>query len=247
MDGAKSVPSALVRGDDSKPVLSLCVMEPFMPGNAVGGQMFEGMTVAKGGEYFCYLGYVHIGMVTPLTENAQGFVDVLAAIGEEEIVFIHADCHAMMSKMPDYGIEVPFKVTHIVEYMRDYLKAHPDNITPLNRKIAYQRPCASRHSGEVEPALDELFELIGVERVARKYDRESAQCCGSLFSRIYPEKMLPLVEANIRDAVDAGAEAMVFLCPLCMGGLAKPAAAEGMKPIFITELVRMALGEVPFP
>jgi Fe-S oxidoreductase len=247
MDAGGTMPSALIRGDDSRPALSLCVMEPFMPGDAVGGQMFEGMTVAKGGDYFCYLGYVHIGMESPLREHAQGFIDTLAAIGAKEIVLIHADCHAMMSKMPEYGIEVPFKATHIVEYMRDYLKAHPERITPLNRRIAYQRPCASRHSGEIEPILDEMFELIGVERVVRKYDRESAQCCGSLFSRIYPDKIKPMVEANIRDAFEAGAEAMVFLCPLCMGGLAKRAGEKGMKPVFITQLVRMALGEIPFP
>jgi Fe-S oxidoreductase len=186
-------------------------------------------------------------MESPLTEHAQGFIDTLAAIGAKEIVLIHADCHAMMSKMTEYGIEVPFKATHIVEYMRDYLKAHPERITPLNRKIAYQRPCASRHSGEIEPILDEMFELIGVERVVRKYDRESAQCCGSLFSRIYPDKIKPMVEANIRDAFEAGAEAMVFLCPICISTLAKRAGEKGMKPVFITQLVRMALGEIPFP
>lgn len=247
MDAGGTMPSALIRGDDSKPVLSLCVMEPFMPADAVEGQMFKDMTVAKGGRYFCYLGYVHIGMDSPLGEHARGFVDELAAIGSDEIVFIHADCHAMMSKIPDYGIEIPFKVTHIAEYMRDYLKGHSENIVPVNRKIAYQRPCASRYSGEIDPVIDELFEMIGAKRVERRYDRESALCCGGLFSRIYPERIRPTMENNIKDALEAGAEAMVFLCPLCMGALGKSAAEKGMKPIFITQLVRMALGELPFP
>jgi len=218
-----------------------------MPKNAIGGQMFEGMTTAKGGEYFCYLGYVHIGLESPLKENAQRFIDSLASLGAKEVVLLHADCHAMMSKMDEYGIQVPFKATHIIEYMRDYIKAYPDKVSPLNRKVAYQRPCASRYSSEVEPALDELFELIGVERAARKYDREMAQCCGSLFSRIDPERIQPMVAANIQDAVDSGAEAMVYLCPLCMGTLAKPASEKGLNPVFITQLVRMALGEIPFP
>lgn len=247
MDAGGTMPSALIRGDDSKPALSLCVMEPFMPSDAVGGQMFEGMTVAKGGRYFCYLGYVHIGMESPLAEHAQGFVDELASIGTEEIVFIHADCYAMISKMPDYGIEIPFKVTHIIEYMRDYLKGNKESISPLNFKIAYQRPCASRYSGEIEPILDDLFELVGVERVERRYDRDSALCCGGVFSRIYPERIRPTMEANLKDALEAGGEAMVFLCPLCMGALGKSAKEKGMHPIFITQLVRMALGELPFP
>jgi ferredoxin len=245
MDAGVTVPSALTKGDFSKPALSLCVMEPFLPGDAIGGRMFEGMTVAKGGDYFCYLGYVHIGTDSPLEANARHFVDALASIGAKEVVFLHADCHAMMSKMPDYGIQVPFKVTHIIEYMRDYLEGNGNEIVPLGLKVAYQRPCASRYSPEVEPVLDDLFERIGVERVTRKYDRESAQCCGGLFSRIYPERIKPMMAENIKDAITAGAEALVLLCPLCMGALGKPAAEQGLKPIFITQLVRMALGEVP--
>jgi len=247
MDAGATVPSALIKGDKSKPALSLCVMDHPLPDDAMGGQMFDGMTVAKGGEYFCYLGYVHIGMDSPLKEQAQSFMDKLIAIGSHEIVFLHADCHAMINKMPEYGIEVPFKATHIVEYMRDYLKEHNEMIYPLNRKIAYQRPCASRYSPEIEPVLDELFELIGVERVERKYDRESALCCGGMFSRIYPDRIKPLMAGNLQDARENRAEALVFLCPLCMVTLGKAASENDLKPIFITQLVRMALGELPFP
>jgi heterodisulfide reductase subunit B len=35
-------------------------------------------------------------------------------------------------------------------------------------------------------------------------------------------KTRPMMEANVKDASEAGAEAMVFLCPLCMRSLAKP-------------------------
>lgn len=247
MDAGATVPSVLKKGDGSRPALSLCVMEPFMPKDAIGGQMFENMTIAKGGEYFCYLGYVHIGMGSPLEANAKRFVDSLASIGSEEVVLLHADCHAMISRMPDYGIKVPFKATHIVEYMKEYLEEHRAEIKPLGRRIAYQRPCASRYSSEVEPILDEMFGLMGVERVKRKYDRISARCCGGLFSRIYPERIMPMVKENIDDAVQAGAEALVFLCPLCMGALGKLAAEKGLRPIFITQLARMCLGELEFP
>ena len=244
MDAGATVPSALIEGNASKPALSLCVMDQPLPDDAIRGRMFDGMTVAKGGEYFCYLGYVHIGMDRPLEEHAQSFVDRLAGIGSDEIVLLHADCHAMLNKMPEYGIDVPFKATHIIEYMRNWLKAHPDQISPLNRKIAYQRPCASRYSPEIEPVLDDLFELIGVERVERKYDRESALCCGGMFSRIYPDRIKPTMAGNLRDAKENKAEAMVFLCPLCMVTLGKAADENGLKPIFITQLVRMALGEL---
>jgi ferredoxin len=245
IDAGATVPSALIQGDKTKPALSLCAMEWALPPDAVGGQMFDGMTIAKGGEYFCYLGYVHIGMDSPLKEHAQSFIDKLAAVGSREIVFIHDDCYSMISKMPEYDVHVPFKALHIVEYLRNYLMEHQDRITPLHRKIAYQRPCASRYTSEMDPILDETFELLGVERVAREYDRESALCCGSLFSRIDPDRIKPLMAKNVEDASEAGGEAMVFLCPLCMGSLAKRAGEKGLKPVFITQLARMALGEVP--
>lgn len=247
MDAGGTMPSQLIKGDPSRPALSLCVMDPALPPEAVGGRMFDGMTLAKGGDYFCYLGYVHIGMDSPLKEHAKEFIDRLSGIGSREIVFLHADCHAMLNKMPEYGIQVPFKAIHLIEYMRDYVAAHPEQVTPLNRKIAYQRPCASRYSPEIEPVLDDLFQRIGVTRVKRTYDRESALCCGGLFSRIYPDRIKPLMAANLKDAAENQAEAMVFLCPLCMMTLAKGAGEQEMKPIFITQLVRMALGELPFP
>ena len=196
MDAGATVPSGLIRGETSRPVLSLCVMERPLPDDAVGGSMFDGMTIAKGGDYFCYLGYVHIGMDSPLKEHARGFVDSLAGLGAGEVVFIHDDCYAMISKMPEYGVDVPFKATHIIEYMRDFVRDHRERVTPLNMKIAYQRPCASRYSGEMEPVLDDLFRMIGVERVARKYDRESALCCGGMFSRIDPERIVPLMKGK---------------------------------------------------
>lgn len=246
VDATESMPSELIRGDDSKPALSLCFLERFIPDDILNSKMFEGMTVAKGGDYFCYLGYIHICMDSPLKENAQRFIDNLAAIGSQEIVFAHADCYAMLSKMPEYGIELPFKATHIVEYMRDYLNDHSDKISPIGRRIAYQRPCASRYSSEIEPIIDEVFELTGVERVVRTYDRESALCCGSMFERIYPQRIQPFQEKNLQDALDNGAEAMVFLCPFCMTTIGKRASEKGLNPILITQLARMALGELPF-
>ena len=247
MAAGTKVPSLLEKGNDEKPALSLCVMEPTVPKSALEGDLFDGMTVMKGGDYFCFLGNVHIGKASPLRENARRFIDNLAATGARRIVLFHDDCYAMVKKMPDFGIAVPFEAIHLVEYLRDYLKSNEDKITPLNRRIAYQRPCASRLSPELDPVLDEIFRMISVTRVNRKYDRQSALCCGQIFSKIYPEKIQIVQQKNLEDAVEAGVEAMVFLCPMCMVGLGHQALQRRISPIFITELVRMALGEMPFP
>jgi len=48
---------------------------------------------------------------------------------------------------------------------------------------------------------------------------------------------------NLMDAKEAGAEAMVFLCPLCVLSLRSRAKAQGLEPYIISNLVRLALGE----
>jgi Fe-S oxidoreductase len=129
----------------------------------------------------------------------------------------------------------------------NYLKEHPNNITRLNKKIAYQRPCISRYTTEKEPMLDELFELIGVHRVPRKYDRQDALCCGAAIMDKEPEKGMKLRDKNITDAKGYGADAMVVLCPICWMMLSQPCLERGLPPVYLTNLCRMALGEEPFP
>ena len=240
-------PSEVIKGDPGKPVLSLCIEENNIPEGALEGQMFEGLTVVKGGEYFDYLGYIHIGRESPIRENAQKFVDKMASLSAKEIIFVHPDCYAMLTcKVREYGIRVPFKPVHIVEYLLNYLKDHQSNITKLGKKVAYQRPCSSRYTPGTEAMLDDLFELTGVERVPRKYDREDALCCGSGFRLTYPEKAAAVRDMNLNDAKDYGAKAMISTCPACLRSLRKGCQERGMAPIFITDLCRMALGEKLF-
>lgn len=242
-DLVSMIPSEVIPGDPDKPVLSLCVMESQIPEDALDSQLFEGMTIARGGDYFCYIGYVHVARESPIAENAQKFIDNIASLGKE-VVFIHDDCYAMANaKVKDYGITIPFKYTHIFEYLRNYLKNHQDSITRLNMKIAYQRPCASRYTPEKDVFLDEIFQLIGVERVKRKYDREAALCCTGPLINVNRERAVQIQAENIEDAVACGADTLVTLCPMCDRVMIRPTSKYGLDKIFITNLCRMALGE----
>lgn len=246
-DLAATIPASVSIGDSNKPVLSLCIMEGNLPPGAVDGEMFKGMTIVKGGDYFCYVGYVHLGQESPVEQHARQFIDNLAALGKD-IVFLHDDCYAMVDAMiKDYGITAPFRYMHLYEYMRNYLREHRSRITPLGRKVAYQRPCASRYTPAKDAFLDEIFQLIGVERVARRYDREDALCCTGAFVRVYPDLAREVQAKNIDDAIAFGADALVTLCPMCDRVLRKLSAAKGLTKIYVTDLCRMALGEIPFP
>ncbi|MFA5400137.1 MAG: (Fe-S)-binding protein [Dehalococcoidia bacterium] len=244
---APTLPGQVIPGDPDKPVLSLCVMELSLPPDAIGGQMFDGLTIAKGGEYFCYVGYVHAGVETPVAENARKFIDNVAKLGNE-IIFLHDDCYAMVdAKVRDYGIEVPFKYMHILEYMRNYLRDNKSKITKLGVKAAYQRPCASRYTPAKDVFVDEIFDLIGVQRPKREYEREKALCCSGAFVKVYPQLAAEVQAKNVDDAIRCGADVLVTLCPMCDRVLRRPTTERGLRKVFITDLVRMALGEKAFP
>ena len=116
-------------------------------------------------------------------------------------------------------------------------------------KAAYQRPCASRYTPEKDYLVDEIFDLIGVERVKRQYDGIDAICCGVEVAgpglKLFPrgKNFEPFREKNIKDAKDHGAEAMVYLCAMCFATLNKKVRDAGMKNFMISDICRLALGE----
>lgn len=236
--------------DVSGRAMSLCVMTGNMPW-AVQGQLFENITILKGLPYFCNVLFAHMGNQSIIKERLQLMVDNLAKSGAEEIVFVHEDCFAAVHDMaPEFGIEVPFRPVHFFEHLRDYLFEHRDKIINFNMKVAYQRPCASRHTPkEAEAMLDDIFELIGVERVARKYEGIDALCCGVEMAgpelRLFPrgKNFEPFRTKNIDDARNHGANAMVYLCPMCFKALSGKSRDAGLENFMISDLCRLALGE----
>lgn len=235
-------PSEIKPGESGKPALDLCSVGDLLPG-LFEGPLFHGMTVLKGGDYFCNVGWVHLGYETPVREGARRVVDNIAAVGADEVVLYHDDCYALLASMvKDYGIEVPFRPVHIIEYLLERVRENENKVEPLGLRVAYQQPCASRYTPWKDEWLDELLQLIGVERVEREYDRKFALCCGSPMVPRDREKANAIKMRNIQDAVEHGARAMAYLCPLCVLNLRKRAAGAGMENYHIIELVNKALG-----
>jgi Fe-S oxidoreductase len=237
-------PGEIIRGEPDRPVISLCVVEPLIP-RMFEGQLYQGMTYLKGGDFFCYIGYCHMGQESPIGPGLKRMVENLARSRAEEIIFFHDECYAAVKSLaPAYGVEVPFRPINIITYLRDYLRDHPNEIHPLDLKAAYQQPCSSRYSMEKDSTVDELFELMGVERVARKFDRQQALCCGApMVGFGHRKKANDFSARNVEDAKTHGAELMVFLCPMCTLRLRRISREAGLKPIHLSNLARLALGE----
>ena len=242
-----SVPKRIVVGDSRLPALSLCVMEHAFPPNMAASRLFEGLTIMSGSPYYSRVVHLHTGMPSLTREHAAAFIENLAGLGRQEIVFAHDDCYVMAAVLaPGYGIEVPFRAVHLAEWLGRVLAEKNGQIKKLDKKIAFQRPCISRLAPRSDRFVDTVFELAGVERVQRGYDRDNALCCGIGLTEKFSEKSTNMVAANIADALQLGAEAMVFGCPSCYAFMSEACMAVGLAPIFISDLARMALGEIPF-
>lgn len=231
--------------ETGKQAISLCTIYTTIPWS-FSGPLFEELTLLKGAHYFCNLIYPHMGNDSLMRERLQPLIDKYATLGAEEIIFAHDDCYTVMTDaVKRFGMKLPFRPVHLFEHLRDRLVALKSDIRPLNMKIAYQRPCASRLTPWKEPLLDEIFDLIGAKRVNRRYDRDNAMCCGQDMGGIQKrgEKFPAYKTDNIMDAKAAGAEAMIYLCPLCLDALGGLARENGLSNYMISDLCRLAIGE----
>jgi len=225
-------------------IMSTCVFGK-TDGHLIQGELYN-LPQITGKPFFCWILLGHMGGESIQHKHAQEFVDRLAATGAKEIVCFHDDCYTMLTSVaPEYGISMPFKPIHLSEYLVEYLMHSKDRIVPLNMKAAYQRPCASRLTPQKEHFIDELFRLCGVERVDRAFDRKNAMCCAAIKMVLGMGDPRPDQEKNITDAKKAGAQAMVCLCPMCIHSLQSVARENNLPLIFLGDLVRMAIREIP--
>jgi hypothetical protein len=241
-------PSQLIPGDPDKPVLSLDAFRfDQFPEGTFDSALFKGLAIVRGGEYASLSGYVHMGGESLVGRYGQRVLDNLASL-DKDVVYIHNEGFVLAHvKAKDNGFRVPFKYMHLFEYLRDYLKAHTDSITPVGKNVAYHANCASRWIPEYDAFLDEVFGLIGVGRPGRKYERENAVCCTAPLIYTNRELAVDIQKKNFEDAIASGADAIVTSCPVCQGVFRRPSSQFGLRSIFVTDLCRIALGEMHWP
>jgi Fe-S oxidoreductase len=240
--------SQFIPGDPDKPVLSFdsFAFNQF-PEGTLDSQLFKGMSVVRGSQYMSLVGLVHMGGAGFVDKYARKVIDRLAALGKE-IVYIHNEGYILAHlKAKELGIDVPYRYEHLFNHLYRYLAENKDAVTPLNKKIAYQTNCANRWLPRQEAWLNDILDLIGVQRVQRRYEGRNALCCSGPVIRTNKELAVKMQEDNVRDAIDSGADAMLTICPMCDWVMRRPTSKHGLPKIFITDLCRMALGEIAWP
>lgn len=241
-------PRQVIQGEPDKPLLSLDSFRfDEFPEGTLESQLFKGMTVIRGAELMSLCGCVHMGGEGFVERYGQLVLDRLASFGKD-VVYMHNEGFVLAHvKAKEYGFKVSFRYMHLYEYLRNYLRENKDKVTKIGKKIAFQANCATRWIPEYDTFLDEIFELVGVERPRRRYERLDAVCCSAPIIFTNRELAIDIQKKNFEDAIACGADAIVTCCPVCDRVLRRPSAQFGLPKIFITDLCRIALGERPWP
>jgi Fe-S oxidoreductase len=225
--------------------LSYCFLPHF--NTLIRGRLFEELaqSIIFGQEFFCNAVYLHYAKTSVMKGRLPGTIENIKNQGIKELVCLHDECYGTFTSLaPAYGIDVPFKPVHYYEYLYGRLNELKDLIKPLNIKAAYQRNCSARLSPQTDHYVDDIFGLLGVERVKREHDRENALCCAEIFRMASGPALADDVQKqNIDDMVKFGAQYCVFNCPACWDSLAHKVARQGIKPIHIIDLCKLAIGE----
>lgn len=234
-----------VVGKVEEKALSYCFIPVF--NDLVKGKLFDGIwpSMIFGQEFFCNAVYLHYARMSLIKDRLPKIIENITKQGIKELICLHDECYGTFTSLaPAYGIEVPFKPIHYYEYLYDRLKKLKDEIAPLNVKVAYQRNCSARFIPETDHFVDDIFGLIGVERVKREYDKENALCCAEIMRMSKgPQLADDVQKRNVDDMVKSGAEYCVFNCPACYDSLVEKVMRAGIKPIHMIDLCKLAIGE----
>ena len=221
----------------------------------IQGKLFDDLPVIstdprKMFHYFCQLMYLHYARTSVIKERLPGILETITRHKTDEVICFHDECYGTFtSYCPAVGIDVPFKSIHFFEFLYNRLNELKDDIKPVKLKVAYQRPCSSRLSSDKHHFVRDICNLIGAEVVEREYVDENALCCGGTIQGQRREgsrkRAADVQRWNIEDMKNAGAEVCIFNCPACYTTIGRMVAQNGIRPVFLSDLCRLAIGEKP--
>jgi Fe-S oxidoreductase/FAD/FMN-containing dehydrogenase len=116
------------------------------------------------------------------------------------------------------GEEYEFEVKHYSELIAPALAdGRLELKNPIDGRITFHDSChAGRAQGIYEPPRDMLKAIPGVDYVEMEHNREEGLCCGSVLTLVGEIEVAPVLGGHrLQEAVDAGAETVVALCPCC--------------------------------
>ena len=116
------------------------------------------------------------------------------------------------------GEEYEFEVKHYSELIAPALAdGRLELKNPIDGRVTFHDSChAGRAQGIYEPPRDMLKAIPGIDYVEMEHNREEGLCCGSVLTLVGEIEVAPVLGGHrLQEAVDAGAETVVALCPCC--------------------------------
>ncbi len=161
------------------------------------------------------------GQHEPLKALVKRLVQAYRDRGVRELICSCPCCVNMMSKdWPYYyGERLPFRITHITQYVLRALREGGLKIRgELRERLIYHDPCyLSRGVGVIREPREVLQAIPGVELV--EFDRwgRLSRCCGAggAARKVFHENATAIARLSIDEAYEKGAHRLVLSCPAC--------------------------------
>ncbi len=142
------------------------------------------------------------------------------------------------------GVEFNIKARHYSEVLAEKISSgdfrFPDG-TSQPVTVTWHDSChIGRASGVYEPPRELIKAIPNVNFVEMSHNREDAHCCGSVLTLIKePAVAAEIGETRLNEAVEAGAQKVLALCPCCEFQL-RVSADKKKVPVEVVDLARFA-------
>ncbi len=183
------------------------------------------------------------------TETMKKNIEAVKAAGADTVIASCPACDMMWRQAypawaKKLGIKYDIKAKHYTEIVAEKIK-NGDFAFPKNGNkpvtVTWHDSC---HIGRVSGVYDAPREVIkaipNVKFVEMEYNREQAHCCGSVLTLIKePPVAAKVGKVRLDEAIEAGAEKVLALCPCCEFQFRVTRDKKQM-PLEIVDLARFA-------
>jgi len=148
----------------------------------------------------------------------ERFTEVYGDLSGQEILTLCPTCTITLRDR--YGLKVKHAIVAVAERMEQL------NPRQLDLKATYHDPC---HLGRMLGVFDEprdILRALGVEVVEMEHNRVFSNCCGGGggVADTDPDLALEVAKNRVRDALEAGVETIITVCPTCEPTLLRAAS-----------------------
>jgi Fe-S oxidoreductase/FAD/FMN-containing dehydrogenase len=143
------------------------------------------------------------------------------------------------------GLEYGMTARHYSEVLAEKIKegklSFPSKGEQKTETVTWHDSChIGRASGVYEPPREVIRAIPGVNLVEMRHNREAAHCCGSVLTLVKdPPVAAEIGKTRLDEALEAGAEKMIALCPCCEFQF-RVSAEKKKVPIEVVDLAHFA-------